>query len=98
MAIYFLLSSGIFVILKPTSIFSRTIIHGKIKVDDEWVSDPWDARLVNEVGRKVLLDERTLWPSDGKFVTASMARTDYLQQNPDLIKKLAAAKVNESSG
>ncbi|MDP9289991.1 MAG: hypothetical protein M3P08_17590 [Thermoproteota archaeon] len=53
--------------------------------------------MVNEVGRKLLLDERTLWPSDSKFVTASiLARTDYLQQNPDLIKKLVAANVNES--
>ena len=55
----------------------------------------WSTKLVE----KCLLDERTLWPSDGKFVTASIpARTDYLQQNPDLIKKLVAAKVNESYG
>jgi hypothetical protein len=71
----------------------------KKQVEGEWVSDPWDARLVNEFGRKVLLDERTLWPSDGKFVTASiLARTDYLQQNPDLIKKLVAANVSKSYG
>lgn len=28
--------------------------------DSEWVPYPWDARLVNEVGRKVLLDEKNL--------------------------------------
>jgi len=53
----------------------------------------------DEVGRKVLLDARTLWPPDGKFVTASIpARTDYLQQSPDLIMKPVVTKVNESYG
>ena len=32
----------------------------KKQIDAEWVPDPWDARLVNEVGRKVLLDEKNL--------------------------------------
>ena len=51
----------------------------------------------NEAGGRILVDERTLWPPDGKFVTANIvARTDYLQQNPDVIKKLLAANVNET--
>ena len=32
----------------------------KKHIDSEWVPDPWDARLVNEDGRKVLLDEKNL--------------------------------------
>ena len=36
--------------------------------------------------------------TDGKFVTANIvARTDYLQQDPDVIKKLLVANVNETS-
>src|SRR5215467_14512030 len=43
-----------------------------------------------------LKDEKSLWSPDGKFVTANIAaRTDYLQ-NPDVIKKLLAAHVNET--
>ena len=39
-----------------------------------------------------------MWSPDGKFVTANIvARTDYLQQNPDVIKSLhLAANVNET--
>jgi NitT/TauT family transport system substrate-binding protein len=70
----------------------------KKQVDGAWVPEPWGAKLVNEAGGRILVDERTLWPPDGKFVTANMvARTDYLQQNPDVVKKLLAANVNETS-
>ena len=56
----------------------------------------WGARLVKEGGGKILLDERDLWPQ-GKFVTNNIVvRTDYLQNNPDIIKKLLAANVNET--
>ena len=69
----------------------------KKQIDGAWVPEPWGARLVNEAGGRILVDERTLWPPDGKFVTANIvARTDYLQQNPDVIKKLLAANVNET--
>src|SRR6266496_5410190 len=69
----------------------------KKQIDGAWVPEPWGARLVNEAGGKILVDERTLWPPDGKFVTGNIVtRTDYLQQNPDVIKKLLAAHVNET--
>ena len=69
----------------------------KRQIDGAWVPEPWAARLLNEAGGKILVDERTLWPPDGKFVTTNIvARTDYLQQNPDVVKKLLAANVNET--
>jgi len=69
----------------------------KKQLDGAWVPEPWGARLVNEAGGRILVDERTLWPPAGKFVTANIAaRADYLQQNPDVIKKLLAAHVNET--
>jgi len=69
----------------------------KKQIDGAWVPEPWGARLVNEAGGKILVDERTLWPPDGKFVTTNIvARTDYLHQNPDVVKKLLAANVNET--
>ncbi|MER5176349.1 MAG: hypothetical protein ABJB76_09920 [Candidatus Nitrosocosmicus sp.] len=43
------------------------------------------------------MDERSLWPPDGKFVTANIiVSTDYLNQNPDVVKKLLQAHVNET--
>lgn len=69
----------------------------KRQIDGAWVPEPWAARLLNEAGGKILVDERTLWPPDGKFVTTNIvARTDYLQQNPDVVKKLLAANINET--
>jgi NitT/TauT family transport system substrate-binding protein len=38
-----------------------------------------------------------LWP-DGQFVTAHIiARTDYLEENPDVIKKLLQAHIDETN-
>jgi ABC transporter, substrate-binding protein, aliphatic sulfonates family len=72
------------------------VLFSKKQIDGAWVPEPWATKLVKEANGRTLLDERDLWPS-GKFVTANIvARTDYLQQNPDVIKKLLAAHVNET--
>jgi NitT/TauT family transport system substrate-binding protein len=69
----------------------------KKQLDGAWVPEPWGARLVKEANGRVFLDERTLWP-DGKFVTANIAAsTDYLKNNPDVINKLLAAHVDETT-
>jgi NitT/TauT family transport system substrate-binding protein len=71
----------------------------KKEIDGAWVPEPWATRLVKEANGKIFVDERDLWPPDGKFVTANIiARTDYLAQNPDVIKKLIDAHVNETQG
>ncbi|WP_458747293.1 ABC transporter substrate-binding protein [Candidatus Nitrosocosmicus sp. T] len=68
----------------------------KKEIDGAWVPEPWATRLVQEADGKVFLDERTLWP-DGKFVTGNLiVRTDYLRDNPEIIKKLIEAHVNET--
>jgi NitT/TauT family transport system substrate-binding protein len=69
----------------------------KKEIDGAWVPEPWATRLVKEANGRIFVDERDLWPPDGKFVTANIiARTDYLNQNPDVIKKLIDAHVNET--
>jgi NitT/TauT family transport system substrate-binding protein len=61
----------------------------KKEIDGAWVPEPWATRLVKEANGKIFVDERELWPPDGKFVTANIiARTDYLKENPDIIKRL----------
>ncbi|VFJ15390.1 ABC transporter substrate-binding protein [Candidatus Nitrosocosmicus franklandus] len=68
----------------------------KGEIDGAWVPEPWATRLIQEAGGKVLLDERDLWP-DGKFVTGNIiVRTDYLRDNPDVIKRLLEAHVDET--
>jgi len=69
----------------------------KKEIDGAWVPEPWATRLVKEANGKIFVDERNLWPPDGKFVTANIAAsTDYLKNNPDVIKKLLAAHANET--
>jgi NitT/TauT family transport system substrate-binding protein len=66
----------------------------KKDIDGAWVPEPWGAKLIKEANAKVLVDERDLWP-DGQFVTAHIiARTDYIERNPDIIKKLLNAHID----
>jgi NitT/TauT family transport system substrate-binding protein len=69
----------------------------KKELDGAWVPEPWATRLVKEANGRILVDERDLWPPEGKFVTAHIiVRPDYLKENPDVIKELVAAHVNET--
>jgi NitT/TauT family transport system substrate-binding protein len=66
-------------------------------IDGAWVPEPWGAKLIKETNAKVLVDERDLWP-EGQFVTAHIiARTDYLEENPEIIKKLLEAHIDETN-
>ena len=69
----------------------------KKEIDGAWVPEPWATRLVKEANGKIFVDERELWPPDGKFVTANIiARTDYLNENPDMIKRLLQAHIDKT--
>jgi sulfonate transport system substrate-binding protein len=69
----------------------------KKEIDGAWVPEPWGVKLVKEANCKIFVDERTLWP-DGEFVTAHIiARTNYLEENPDIIKKLLEAHVDKTN-
>jgi NitT/TauT family transport system substrate-binding protein len=68
------------------------------QIDGAWVPEPWGETLIEEGGGKILVDERELWPPEGKFVTANIiVRPDYLQNNPEVIKKLLEAHINETN-
>jgi NitT/TauT family transport system substrate-binding protein len=68
------------------------------QIDGAWVPEPWGERLVREGGGKILVDERDFWPPEGKFVTTHIiVNPDYLENNPDVIKKLLEAHVDETN-
>ena len=57
-------------------------------IDGAWVPEPWATRLIQEGDGKVLVDERDLWP-EGEFVTTQLiVRTDFLDEHPDVVKRL----------
>jgi NitT/TauT family transport system substrate-binding protein len=69
----------------------------KKEIDGAWVPEPWATRLIKEANGRIFVDERDLWPPEGKFVTTHIiVRPDYLEENPDVVKKLIAAHVNET--
>src|ERR671919_1156685 len=69
----------------------------KKDIDGAWVPEPWATRLIKEANGRIFVDERDLWLPEGKFVTAHIiVRPEYLKDNPDVIKKLIAAHVNET--
>ncbi|HXU95787.1 MAG TPA: ABC transporter substrate-binding protein [Candidatus Nitrosotalea sp.] len=68
----------------------------KKDIDGAWVPEPWGTILAKQANGKIFLDERDLW-SNGEFATALIvARTDYLNSHPDMIKKLLEAHVKET--
>ena len=79
--------------LKPADIISQ--FENK-EIDGAWVPEPVTTILKQPSNGKILVDERDLWP-DGKFVTSNIiVRTDYLRDNPDVIKKLLEAHVDQT--
>src|SRR5918992_217892 len=69
----------------------------KNEIDGAWVPEPWATRLVKEANARIFVDERELWSPDGKFVTANIiARTDYLNENPDIVKQFLQAHINKT--
>ncbi|HEY8526387.1 MAG TPA: ABC transporter substrate-binding protein [Acidimicrobiales bacterium] len=57
-------------------------------IDGAWVPEPWATRLVLEGGGHVLLNETEVWP-EGQFVTTHLiVRTDYLEENPEIVRGL----------
>jgi NitT/TauT family transport system substrate-binding protein len=68
------------------------------QIDGAWVPEPWGETLVKEGGGRIFVDERDLWPPEGKFVTVNIiVRPDYLQNNPDVIKKLLEAHIDATN-
>lgn len=57
-------------------------------IDGAWVPEPWATRLIDEAGGTILVDERDLWPN-GQYVTTHLiVRTAFLNENPQVVKRL----------
>ncbi len=77
----------------PTANPDILTLFKKKEIDAAWVPEPWGARLVQEGGGRVFLDERSLWPQ-GRFVTANIiVSKTFLDEHPDEVKKFLEAHV-----
>jgi NitT/TauT family transport system substrate-binding protein len=65
----------------------------KKELDGAWVPEPWGTLLVKNANGKIFLDERDLWER-GEFATTLLIVSErFLQEHPDLVKKVLIAHV-----
>jgi NitT/TauT family transport system substrate-binding protein len=62
-------------------------------IDGGWVPEPFVSRLVQESKGKVLLNEADLWPGGKYVITHLIVRQEFLQEQPETVKKLVEAQV-----
>ncbi len=79
--------------LVPLSNPDQLTLFKKKQIDGAWTVEPWLARLEEEGGGEVFLEEKSLWPG-GKYVTTHLVvdRT-FLADNQATMRKLIAALV-----
>lgn len=67
------------------------------EIDGAWVPEPYATRMIDEGGGHVLVDERDLWPN-GEYVTTHLiVATQYLEENPDVVKSLLEGLVEANT-
>ncbi len=61
-------------------------LFAKGDIDGAWVSEPWATLLVEELGGVRLFNEEKLWPDEQFASVLLIARTNYLENNPEIIQ------------
>ena len=75
----------------PTENAQTLTLFKRGDLDGAWLPEPWASRLVLEAGAKVLLDEKTLWPS-GQFATTNLiASKAFLDKYPGTVRTVIQA-------
>ncbi|MFM7321989.1 MAG: ABC transporter substrate-binding protein [Armatimonadota bacterium] len=61
------------------------------EIDAAWLPEPWVSRLERELGARLVLDERTLWPGKRFSTAVVIVRTAFAEEHPDLVEALLGA-------
>jgi NitT/TauT family transport system substrate-binding protein len=69
----------------PTANPDQLLLFKQKQIDAVWTVEPWVSRLEAEAGGKVLIDDRDA------ITTVLVARTEVLQKQADLVRKVVAA-------
>ncbi|WP_434448784.1 ABC transporter substrate-binding protein [Lentzea sp. E54] len=62
-------------------------------VQAAWAPQPWAARLVEEAGAKVLVNEKELWEGGQFPTTVIIVRTRFLQEHPETVESVLKGHV-----
>ena len=62
-------------------------LFAKGDIDGAWVPEPWATMLVEELDGVRLFDENEFWPENKFSSVLLIGRSDYIEKNPEIIKK-----------
>ena len=62
-------------------------LFAKGDIDGAWVPEPWATMLVEELDGIRLFDENKFWPENQFSSVLLIGRSDYIEKNPEIIKK-----------
>ena len=71
-------------------------LFAKGDIDGAWVPEPWATMLVEELDGVRLFDENEFWPENQFSSVLLIGRSDYIEKNPEIIKKWINNHPNES--
>jgi len=90
---YYLASNDLKPVEKGGTVFVLNIsnpdiytLFAKGDIDGAWVPEPWATMLVQDLDGVRLFNEEKLWPNEQFASVLLIARTDYLENNPELVK------------
>ena len=90
---YYLASNDLKPIEKGGTVFVLNIsnpdiytLFAKGDIDGAWIPEPWATMLVQELDGVRLFNEEKLWPNEQFASVLLIARTDYLENNPEIIQ------------
>ena len=69
-------------------------LFAKGDIDGAWVPEPWATMLVEELNGVRLFDENEFWPENQFSSVLLIGRSDYIEKNPEIIKKWIIANEN----
>ncbi len=82
--------------IQPTKPADIVTLMSDGRLDGAWIPEPWGAHLVREANARIFLDERDLWEG-GRFSTSLvLCRADYIENNPQSVKRLVEAHVDKT--
>lgn len=64
------------------------------KIDGAWMPEPWATRLLTEGKGKIFVNESALWPNGQFATTIVVARTEFANAHPDIIKAFTQGVVD----
>ena len=89
---HYLASNGLKPIEKGGTVFVLNVskpdiytLFAKGDIDGAWVSEPWATMLVQELDGVRLFNEEKLWPNEQFASVLLIARTNYIENNPEII-------------